>query len=199
MAWTTPAAALAAALFVATCGGSEPAPEADTDSEPVAAGDTLLTVPAICSAAPLDPALPAEPELPPSVAATRAAIARAAVACDYAALDSLAASSDFSYSFGDGGAPADYWREAEAAGEQPLWYLVRTLALPSFREQYDPAEPPLFVWPSVFTDEPTEEDWAALEGVYSIEEIEAYREIGFIGYRVGIAEDGTWKFFVAGD
>ncbi|HUP20978.1 MAG TPA: hypothetical protein VM778_13650 [Gemmatimonadota bacterium] len=198
MKWTIPAAALAAALSMPACGAEEPAVEAGS-TDTVAAADTLIAVPAICSAASLDPALPAEPELPMAVAATRAAIAHAAVACDYAALDSIAASPDFTYSFGDGLSAGEFWREAEDQGEKPLWMLVRSLALPWIREQDPPEDLPLYIWPSAYRLEPTEEDWAALEGVYSIEEIEAYRDIGFIGWRAGIAEDGEWRFFVAGD
>lgn len=196
MRWTIPAAALAAALFTTACGGEEPAAEADAMDTVAPATGALPEAPALCSAASLDPALPAEPGLPTAVAATRAAIARAAVACDWAALDSLAGPG-FTYSFGDGGGPTEHWRAAESEGGTPLWFLVRTLALPWIVEES--AAGTLYAWPSAHADEPTEEDWAALEGVYPADEIEAYREIGFIGWRAGIAGDGEWRFFVAGD
>lgn len=199
MKWMGPSAALAAALLALACGGNDTASRGNDTAAPdttrPAAGPADTPPPPVyCSASTLEAEPPPQPDLPEAVAATRAAIVRAAVACDYAALDSLAGDEGFTYSFGNGVSAGDYWRDAEARNGQPLWYLVQTLALPWFRPDSS-----LYAWPSVFTDEPTEEDWAMLEGIYSADEIAAYREIGFIGWRAGIAPDGEWRFFVAGD
>ncbi len=195
MKWIRPSAALTAALVALACGGNDTASRAgapDTTRAAAAPADTAPP-PVYCSASTLEAEPPPQPGLPEAVAATRAAVVRAAVACDYAALDSLAADG-FTYSFGNGASPGEFWRDAEAEDGQPLRYLVQTLALPWFRPDSS-----LYIWPSVFTDEPTEEDWAVLEGIYSADEIAAYREIGFIGWRAGITPDGEWSFFVAGD
>lgn len=203
MTWTSRTAALAAALCF-SCGGEERPASAETEADAPGArapGDTAAAPGPFCSAAALDPWLPAQPELPAPVAETRAAIARAAVACDYAGLDSLALAGrpGFTHSLGDGGSPGEHWVRAEGAGENPLAMLVGSLALPWIRQEYGDEPRAVYVWPSAFRDEPTEADWAALKDLYSAEEVQAYREIGFIGWRAGIAEDGDWRFFLAGD
>lgn len=193
------------------CGGGDAEPD-DAAPDTVAVGDSVALEAPSCSAAGLDPNLPVQassdslqPEpapLPPAVAEMRRAILRAAVACDYARLEelALAGGETFIYSFGNGGGPAEYWREAEAAGENAMEMLVRTLALPYARETFD-IEPYLFyVWPSAYLVESGEEDWTALAELYTPEEIELFKEYGsFIGWRVGITETGDWRFFVAGD
>lgn len=148
-----------------------------------------------CSAATVAGDLPAQPELPPAVAATRRAIFAAATACDLAALDELAPA-DLSYSFGDSGDPVGSWREAEARGEPVLRRMARVL-------RATPAEQDgLWVWPAFFLRPVAE--WTAAE------RREAERLIGedlelltgsgdYLGHRLGIAADGTWRYFVAGD
>ncbi len=47
-----------------------------------------------------------------------------------------------------------------------------------------------------------EEDWQELSGILSAAEFEQYslyRDSGWLGLRIGIAEDGTWRYVVAGD
>lgn len=60
------------------------------------------------------------------------------------------------------------------------------------------------MWPSAFAyDEwaaAPEEDKDALRPLYTEENFEGFARFGgYIGYRVGITEQGEWIFFVAGD
>lgn len=198
-------ALMLAAILVGCPGGDRPAAEGEAGTDTLTVADTARTgavVPGGCSAAGLDPVLAPQPGLPPAVARIRSEIAAAAVACDYARLEALALAGQpgFRTSFGNGADPADYWARLEAAGEEPLRMLVRTLTLPHARESYDPGDPAIYVWPSVHAADPAEADWRALEGLYTAEEIAGFRELGgFLGWRVGIADDGDWLFFVAGD
>jgi len=191
------------AVVAAGCGGG-PERDAGAPDQDTAAPDTAaiaVETPA-CSAAELDPHAPEQAGLPPAVAEMRRAIVRAAVACDYDRLESLAlqGGAAFTYSFGDDARPAEYWRENEAAGEDPIAMLVRTLALPWARETLDIEPFVYYVWPSAYLIESSDEDWAALGALYSPEEIDLFRDYGsFIGWRVGITETGDWRFFVAGD
>ncbi len=194
---------MALAAAVAACGGGAEKP-GGAASDTTAADSARLTVEArSCSAAELDPVAEAEPGgLPSSVAETRRAILRAAAACDYDRLEALALQGGhaFTYSFGDNARPAEYWRGLEAAGEDPLAMLVRTLSLPWARETLEVEPFAFYVWPSAYLIDSDEAAWEAVAGLYSPEEIETMREYGgFIGYRVGITEDGEWRFFVAGD
>lgn len=195
-----------------SCGGGDAGQPDDAEPDTVAASDTVALETPSCSAAGLDPNLPVrassdslQPEpaaLPPAVAEMRRAILRAAVACDYARLEELAlAGGDvFIYSFGNGGSPAEYWREGESRGEEAMAMMVRTLGLPYSRETLDIDPYVLYIWPSAYLVESGEEDWTALAELYSPEDIELFKEYGsFIGWRVGITETGDWRFFVAGD
>lgn len=155
----------------------------------------------LCSSGGLSVRLAAPEGLPPSVARTRRAILRAATACDLERLASLA-SADFVFSFGGGGDPAAYWREAEDLGDRPLRYLVQLLELP-YRQREFGGET-YYVWPSAYGYG----DWAsvpaadkeALEAVYDQALLDSFAEFGaYAGYRIGITASGEWRFFVAGD
>lgn len=181
--------------FVATACASDAPPtdsgQADGDGGPP---------PTTCSASEFSALIGAPDELPPAVIETRRAIAVAAVACDYEALEDLGISDgEFVWTFSDDGTPAEgevanAWRASEAAGDPVLASLVQLLQLPHASRGGD------FVWPSAFADEPTVEDWEALRELYTVEEIQAFREFGgYAGLRVGISSEGEWQYFVAGD
>ncbi len=135
-------------------------------------------------------------ELPGPVAETRREIMEAAAAGDVQRLVELALAGrdSFSYSFGGSNPPSpDELREAWVT----LPPLVEVLQLPHGTLE---SEEIIYVWPSAAAGNPTEEDWAALSGLYSEEEIAQMRQFGgYIGFRVGITEDGDWIFAVAGD
>lgn len=199
---------LVGVLALAGCGGGENA-ASDTvpppaisvtvvTTETVAAPPATTSAPAAsCSAAGLSAGLPAQPGLPEAVATIRDAIAAAAVACDYDRLQELAleGSGGFTASYGAETSAADFWRGEEERGGRPLARLVQVLATPFGRN-----EAGLYAWPSAYTDQPTEEQWNALEGIYTHDEIASFKELGsYLGYRVGITPGGDWQFFVAGD
>lgn len=159
-----------------------------------------------CSADELSAQASPGPDVPDAVLQTRQAIVDAAVACDYGALAELAAAGDdpFTYSFGDGGDPAAHWRrlEVEETEQPPLRYLVELLRAPHGQREVEGQT--VYAWPSAFLYE----DWAevpqadkdALSSLYGEEDFTFFERFGgYVGYRVGIAEDGEWLYFVAGD
>ena len=167
---------------------------------PVQLPDPASSFPATCSAAGLAEPTPQDGVLSEAAKATRVAIARAAIDCDWEALFALARDA-FTASFG-GTRPEELWPTLEANGEAPLRYLVELLSRP-YAPQDVGVSGILFTWPSAFQGEWSEvpvADKEALRPVYGDEDFAAFEEFGaYIGYRVGIAEDGTWQFFVAGD
>ncbi len=153
-----------------------------------------------CSAAGLP--MPAEQEgLPAPVADARRAIAAAAIACDYEALEALA-SPEFVTSFGGGGFEnIPTWEEE---GTYPaLALLVQLFDTPYAFEDYEDL-PRHYYWPSAFVYDSWEEipaaDMEALLTVYTQEELDQSAEFGaYALWRIGITETGEWRFFVAGD
>ncbi|HEU4915515.1 MAG TPA: hypothetical protein VFV13_03040 [Acidimicrobiia bacterium] len=175
-----------------------PAP-ASTVPEP---GTTVLTtiLGASCSAAGLP--LPGEQAgLPEVVAEARMAIAEAALACDYEALEALAAP-DFVSSFGGGG--IENIRQWEEDGTYPATALiVQLLATPYAYEDYD-GLPRHYYWPSAFVydswDAIPPTDVEALRDIYTQEELDQTAAFGsYALWRIGITETGEWRFFIAGD
>ena len=148
-----------------------------------------------CSAADLSADLPDDSSLPAAVADTRREIAAAAVACDYDRLQAIALEQDgFTYSYGGETSAADFWAGEEERGEQPMRILVESLRQDGHEYQGN------WVWPEAYADNPSDEAWQQLSGLYPPDQITSWREQGqFLGYRVGITPDGDWQFFVAGD
>jgi hypothetical protein len=135
--------------------------------------------------------------LPPPVAETRAQLLATAEAGDHEAVAALAPE-DFSYTFGTPaeGGPASYWRELEqTTDEDPLGTLAGLLRLPYTLYQG------IYTWPFAFDrelDELTDYERELLSEVVDVDTAYA-AGVGYAGWRVGIAPDGTWRFFVAGD
>lgn len=155
----------------------------------------------VCSAAGSDASLAAQDGLPDPVAQTRADIARAAAACDYEALARLGGAG-LTYSFGDEGDAAGFWRRQEAAGAEPLRHLVELLARP--HATVAPPDGTQYVWPSAFAydswDAVPDDERDALRPLYDDTDFADFAQFGgYNGHRVGIGEDGDWLFFVAGD
>lgn len=152
-----------------------------------------------------------QPELPPAVGEMRERIVNAALQCDYDTLNALALDGRdlFSYSFGDPDEePGEYWRMIEEAGprsrEPVLSLLVQTFDLSFCTQRFEDPEGEgmvtQYAWPSAQCDTPTDEQWAELEGLYTDEEIQTMKDFGgFIGWRIGILEDGDWISYIAGD
>jgi len=132
--------------------------------------------------------------LPEPVAATRAQLLEAAEAGDPDRLAALAGD-DFSYSFGGPveGGPAAFWRAEEERGGRPLEALAAILRLP-----YALANG-LYVWPFAHAVDPRaigEYERGLLDDIPGGAPVD---DAGYRGWRVGIAPDGTWQFFIAGD
>jgi hypothetical protein len=141
-------------------------------------------------------------DIPEAVAATRRAVAAAAAACDYAELDKLASPGFKSGFGGDTGPPSEFWRRAEAQGEEPMRFLVGMLDRP-VRISPD-ASPTSYTWPSAFSYESwaavPDADREALRPLYDDEDFEGFASFGgYIGWRTTIEESGAWVFYVAGD
>ena len=191
---------LAAAVLVAGCGGAEqPGPGASTAAAATSVAATFPATTAAAGPVTTEPA-PAEPvELPAAVVQTRDAIVAAAHARDYSALEALLDPATFSYSFGENGDPVGYWRTLEEEGEVPILgdFLPLVLSWPAAQDG------DTYVWPAAHRKPPaewTEADLAPLRQLYTEEDIDAFVQAGgYLGYRAGIREDGTWLFFVSGD
>jgi hypothetical protein len=137
--------------------------------------------------------------LPAAVEATRAAVLDAAETRDYDALAELIPDDGFEYTFGElvAGGPIAYWQELErTTGERPLDALAALLRMPYVLSRG------YYVWPWAYTaanasDLSTHErDLLAPLGTVDRLVLDG---TGYIGWRAGIAPDGTWVFFVAGD
>jgi len=163
-----------------------------------------LFPPQNCSAAQPATDLTPQAELPEPVSSIRMRIIEAATACDYVKLAELAVAGDgtFTFSFGGGEEPAEFWRAAEATGEAPLRLLVELLDRPFGTRSVEGVTQ--YLWPSAYADErwddvpPASRD--ELRGIYDEEALRRFEELGsYAGHRVGITAGGDWIFYVAGD
>lgn len=142
---------------------------------------------------------PTAETLPGAVEATRREIIRAARAFDYDALTHLSDAEGFTYSFGESGDPVGYWRRLESEGHVPVLGDI----IPSVLSTTFALRDGIYVWPAAAAKDP--DDWSArdireLKTLTSEEDIDTYRRAGgYLGWRAGIAPDGTWRFLVAGD
>ena len=200
------AATVAAVTLVAACGGSdEAAPSAPPPApaqEPAETGVTQPAPPAAEAPPAADPAEtqpPAVTELPPAVTQTRDAIVAAAHARDDEALEGLLDPETFSYSFGESGDPIGYWQKLESEAHVPIFGDIIPLVLSTRPARTDD----VYVWPAAAAKDPatwTDKDRADLRLFNADEDISSFEQAGgYLGYRAGIREDGTWLFFVAGD
>jgi len=132
--------------------------------------------------------------LPPAVAETHAALLEAAEAGDYEALRPLVPA-QFSYTFGapDEGGPIAYWQEVEeGGGESPVAMLARILRMPYTLSRGT------YVWPFAY-DLQAQELTAHERRLLGDLADDFGAGSGYLGWRTGIAPDGTWRFFIAGD
>jgi hypothetical protein len=137
--------------------------------------------------------------LPPAVEETRTALLEAADSGSYDALRPLIPASGFEYTFGTPveGGPIAYWQDLErTTDERPLETLGTILRLPYVLSRG------YYVWPWVYTlespGELSEHERALLAPLGEIDSLFPTGE-GYFGWRTGIAPDGSWTFFVAGD
>lgn len=137
------------------------------------------------------------PALPRNVEQTRSALLAAAESGDYEELRPLIPATGFEYTFGGPveGGPIAYWQRAESR-TPPIDVLAEILDMPyTLSRGY-------YVWPFAY-------DVASIEDLSPHERklLEPLGPLdalfvpgtGYLGWRAGIAPDGTWAFFVAGD
>lgn len=151
--------------------------------------------------------LPEQGGLPSAVAASRAAIWDAAIECDWDQLGRLVGDG-IAFSFGQQGSDAAdaiaYWKSLEEYREIPMWILAEILTMP-FRalDAGGAVGETLYVWPDAYGVDWEDVDSATidlLEPFYGPDSVAAWEQFGaYLGYRIGIASDGTWLFFIAGD
>lgn len=127
----------------------------------------------------------------------RTEIVEAATQCDYETLAGLTAPG-FIHSLDPAGSPLRTWVQAEQNREDLLAQIVAVLGTP-FATGVDDDGNTVFTWPGAFQDNPTEADWEALIPIYNEEEIDFFRNNGYVGMRVLIIENGDWIAAIAGD
>jgi hypothetical protein len=148
-----------------------------------------------------------------AAAQTRAAIIKAVGASNYGALQELIDPDQFQFTFGgvSPGTPvADQaitsWKEQ---GPEPLRIMGALLDMPYTTEPAEGGD--IYVWPAILTWSPDQlsridelaPEWrSALEGIYPDFDQQLHSWIqsgGYLGWRIGITEDGRWIYFLAGD
>jgi hypothetical protein len=168
--------AVVAAVLLAGCGSS---------TETVTVTSTVTQT--VTETAPNDASA-----LPDAVEETRRGLLEAAQSGDVEALEPFV-TDRLSYTFGEpveGGA-IEYFKQLEAQGQDPLGTLAKLLQLPPTLAQGN------YVWPWVYTVQAS--DLTGYEKQLLGEFADDFAGQTYLGYRVGIAPDGTWIFFVAGD
>lgn len=137
--------------------------------------------------------------VPPEAADTALTLLQAAVTCDEDTLVTMATQDETSPSFGGRSA-----EEVLALPDAEERYLVLAVLLTETEPTtIDSGVVTFYAWPEAHgPGGPTEEQWEDLvdAGLYTQEEVDLLRQMdGYLGWRVGIAEDGRWQFFIAGD
>jgi hypothetical protein len=137
--------------------------------------------------------------LPAPVEETRAALLAATEAGDYEALRPYVPETGFEYTFGGAveGGPIAYWQNLErTTPERPLETLATILKMPYVLSRGH------YVWPWAYTV-PSIADLSEHERrlLAPLGELDTMfvSGTGYLGWRTGIAPDGSWTFFIAGD
>jgi hypothetical protein len=134
--------------------------------------------------------------LPPATEEKRSQIFAMAASCDLDGLAEIAIADGTVFTYGDEADPLRSWIRSARNGFDVMAWIVRLF-------NADPALDPAgtYAWPAVHATG-SDEDWNALSGILTAAEFEQfsqYRDSGWLGLRIGIAEDGTWRYVVAGD
>ena len=143
-------------------------------------------------------ASPGPDDLPLQVQETRSRLLDAAGQGDWDALRRLIPDEGFTFSFGGQRDPIAFWQGFEGEGATILDVLSRLL------ERTDHGRTRrIYIWPSAAAEVPADwnqRDVDELREIYSMRQIEEFQELDlYLGWRVGIDQDGTWVFFVQGD
>ena len=186
-------AVFAIVVAMAACSDTTPAPAPDPAPAPAPG-----PAPAPDPAPQPGPAPAPDPveSLPAEVLATRAALLEAARAGDWDALGALLPDDpeDFSSNFG---------------GETDHLAYYRSLDVDVFAEIVALLEGPFAVtgdrtvWPELHARDPFAfgaDEREALEQRYGVDRLAQWEAAGaYLGWRIGIQEDGAWRFLIAGD
>ncbi|MGI8518262.1 MAG: hypothetical protein ACR2ME_07975, partial [Acidimicrobiia bacterium] len=116
--------------------------------------------------------------------------------CDLEALAEIVRRDGTAISFDGVDDPLEHWVASARHGFDVMSMTVRILnAPPALGDE-------IYAWPGVFVTN-SEEDWQQLSGILSAAEFEQmYQqrdEIGYLGLRIGIYEDGRLAYLIAGD
>jgi hypothetical protein len=186
------AALLAAGLLGVSCGGDVDLPPTPDPVPPGPAGPPPATPP------PAPPALPSpgdEDRLTEAAEATRLALLAAARAADWDALARHLPGDGFTASFGGSSDPIAYYRSLP---DDVMAIIIRLLEGDRGR-----AGERLTVWPELHVRDPftiLPEERADLVSVYGESVVANWEAAGaYLDWRLGIDDDGTWRFLVAGD
>lgn len=176
-------------------------PEATQDAE--GSPDAAVQQEEVASL-PLQPSQggPQTEALPAAAQHTLDRLRAAASAGNAAALVAIAAENDgFAFSFGDETDFAAYLAEAQMAGRDPVADLAKILALPFVESEQDGVR--TFTWPyfypldaSAYTDA-AKRDAASIVGPEAAAQIT--NDLGYLGPRAAIDQNGAWIFFLTGD
>ncbi|WP_166845049.1 hypothetical protein [Isoptericola sp. BMS4] len=184
---------------------SEPATVVVADDGSGGGPDSAEPAGADCSADGLDAGRPDLSTLPPTVRGTAEALLDDALGCDDGALVERARADGTSTNFG-GRTPAEFFTLPGAEEHDDVYSHLAQLVADT-RWSASPADdqgPFTYVWPRVATQEwaGSDEAWQEVvdAGLLDAGEAADMRAGGgYLGWRLGIREDGTWRFFVAGD
>jgi hypothetical protein len=134
--------------------------------------------------------------LPQAVEDKRLLIFEMASSCDLHGLAEIALADGITFSYGAETDPLRSWIRSARNGFDVMSWIVRI-----FNSSPAIDESGTYAWPAVHVTG-SDLDWDALSGILTSAEFEQYsqfRESGWLGLRIGIAQDGTWRFVVAGD
>jgi hypothetical protein len=174
-------------LAAAGCSGDEGEPVTVERTAPETATETVVETETVRQ--------PVVVGLPGPAAATHAALLQAARSGDYEELRPLVPEDQFSYTFGipDPDGPIAYWqRLEEEAGESPIAILERILELPYTLTAGT------YVWPFAYDKQEGELTEYERELLGDLAD-SFLPDTGYLGWRAGIAPNGRWQFFIAGD
>ena len=206
----TGALVTALALTLAACGTTEGAAETTTTptSSPVETTTTApVTTATEATTTTSEPATTTPPTEAPSAGETLDRIRALAASGDLEGLAALALGSDdtFTASFGQGFVePADlagYWQGiSEPDIPTVILGLFEAGSFETMTVAQDGSERTIMVWPAAMGDDATPADRNALEAVFGTATVDGWYADGmYLGWRMGVDEQGIWRFLVAGD
>lgn len=202
-------AVLVGTMLLSACSEGEPSarpsptePDSPAMTEPTATatpGDAGSTAAADCSAAELDIEIPPFEDIDEPASETARLLLDAALHCDEQVLFTVADESGTQLTFG-ALEPGQMFGLPER--DTPYYAILAKLLGRTGPAQITTDEGTIWAWPAAFANPDVDSNWQRLvdADLYTQEEVEEMRKLdGYLGWRIGIATDGTWQYFVAGD